>query len=155
MDLPPAWCQACICGRTFSLPQAYTYHKRTCEKTKKRLSGAWDKAKEVWKAKKRQKIEAKATEKASQSNFAVSGQPLAMPKEQVPLPEVRIVHATHCSPELTNTCRTRLLRHLWSLTIWINPSQSAEIAVITASYPNVFGTCYLSHRQHSLYLLHT
>ena len=57
MDLPPAWCQVCVCGRTFSVPQAYTFHKRSCQKTKKRLSSALDKAKEVWQSKKRRKKE--------------------------------------------------------------------------------------------------
>jgi len=60
MDLPPAWCQVCICGRTFSVQQAYTYHKRSCQKTKKRLAGALEKAKEVWQTNKRRKMEAKA-----------------------------------------------------------------------------------------------
>jgi hypothetical protein len=52
MDLPPAWCQVCVCGRTFSVPQAYTFHQRSCQKTKKWLSSALDKAKEVWQSKK-------------------------------------------------------------------------------------------------------
>jgi hypothetical protein len=64
MDLPPAWCMVCICGRTFSVQQAYTCHKRSCQKTKKRLAGALEKAKEVWQANKRQKREAKATKEA-------------------------------------------------------------------------------------------
>jgi len=41
----------------FSVPQAYTFHKRSCQKTKKRLSCALEKAKEVWEAKKRRKTE--------------------------------------------------------------------------------------------------
>jgi hypothetical protein len=57
-DLLPAWCQVCVCSRTFSVPQAYTFHKRSCQKTRKRLSSALDKAKEVWQSKKRQKMEA-------------------------------------------------------------------------------------------------
>jgi hypothetical protein len=57
MDLPSAWCQVCVCGRTFSVLQAYTFHKRSCQKTKKRLSSALDKAKEVWKSKKHRKME--------------------------------------------------------------------------------------------------
>jgi hypothetical protein len=57
MDLPPAWSQSCACGRTFSVPQAYTYHKRSCQKTKKRLFGALEKAREVWQAKKRQRMD--------------------------------------------------------------------------------------------------
>src|SRR6202022_3733177 len=60
MDLPPAWCKVCICGRTFSVQQAYTCHKRSCQKTKKRLAGALEKAKEVWQTNKRRKTEAKA-----------------------------------------------------------------------------------------------
>ena len=59
MEFPSAWYQVCICGRTFSVPQAYTYHKRSCEQTKKRLAGALDKAKEVWQVKKRQRLEEK------------------------------------------------------------------------------------------------
>ena len=57
MDMPPAWCQVCVCGRTFSVPQAYTFHKRSCQKAKKRLSTALDKAKEVWQSKKRRRME--------------------------------------------------------------------------------------------------
>ena len=58
MDLPSAWCQVCVCGCTFSVPQAYTCHKHSCQKTKKRLSSALDKAKEVWQSSKCQKMEA-------------------------------------------------------------------------------------------------
>jgi|ERR1700679_202851 hypothetical protein len=57
MDLSPAWCQVCVCGRTFSVPQAYTFHKRSCQQTKKHLSNALDKAKEVWQSRKRRKVE--------------------------------------------------------------------------------------------------
>ena len=35
MDVPPAWSQACICGRTFSVPQAYTCHASSCPTMKK------------------------------------------------------------------------------------------------------------------------
>jgi len=52
-----AWSQACICGRVFSVPQAYSYHRRSCPKTRKRLSDALAKANEVWRAKKRQRID--------------------------------------------------------------------------------------------------
>lgn len=60
MEIPPAWSQVCSCGRTFSVPQAYTYHKRSCQKTKKRLATALEKAKEVLHARKRQKTEGMA-----------------------------------------------------------------------------------------------
>jgi hypothetical protein len=67
MDLPPAWSQACACGRLFSVPQAYTCHKCSCQKTKKWLSCALEKAKEVWQAKKHRK-----TEEGTQSEAAHS-----------------------------------------------------------------------------------
>ena len=78
MDVPPAWSQACICGHIFSVPQAYTYHKRSCHKTKKRLSCALEKAKEVWQARKRRKTEeaTRIEETAvSSSNQEVAAQP--------------------------------------------------------------------------------
>jgi hypothetical protein len=65
MDLPPAWCQVCVCGRTFSIPQAYTCHKRSCQKTKKRLAGALEKAKETWQARKRRRTEEKGAGRLS------------------------------------------------------------------------------------------
>lgn len=61
MDSPSAWYQVCACGRTFGVLQAYSYHKRSCQKTKKRLASALEKVKEVWEAKKRRKIEEKIT----------------------------------------------------------------------------------------------
>jgi hypothetical protein len=45
----------------FSAPQGYTFHKRSCLKTKKRFSSALDKAKEVWQSKKRRKMEVMPT----------------------------------------------------------------------------------------------
>jgi hypothetical protein len=69
MDLPPAWSQSCICGRIFSVPQAYTCHKRSCLKTKKRLSGALEKAKDVWKANKRRKTEEMVHRAATSSSI--------------------------------------------------------------------------------------
>src|ERR1700722_15003393 len=65
MEVQSAWCEVCVCGRTFSVPQAYTCHKRSCSRTKKRLANALDKAKGVWQAKKRQKLEEKIAKEAS------------------------------------------------------------------------------------------
>ncbi|KAF8235713.1 hypothetical protein L208DRAFT_1134923, partial [Tricholoma matsutake] len=48
----------CVCGHTFSVLQAYTFHKRSCQKTKKWLSSGLEKAKEVWQSKKHRKMEA-------------------------------------------------------------------------------------------------
>jgi len=48
MDEASAWYQACIYGRTFLVPQAYSCHSHSCLKTKKQLLLALGKAKEVW-----------------------------------------------------------------------------------------------------------
>jgi hypothetical protein len=45
----------CLCGREFYQDNAYGNHQRSCKRTKKRLSGALEKAKEIF-AQKRQKI---------------------------------------------------------------------------------------------------
>ena len=74
MELPSA-CQpfeVCLCGRTFAVPQAYTFHKRSCNKTKKRLSGALDKAKEIWQTKKRRKLEEECSVPAPDESFTVT-----------------------------------------------------------------------------------
>ena len=72
MNFPEsAWSQACICGRVFSLPQAYSYHRRSCPQTRKRLSTALAKANEVWRVKKRQRIDGgQAIECISSSSVA-------------------------------------------------------------------------------------
>lgn len=48
----------CLCGRSFSQSGAFAYHKRNCKQSKKRLSGALEKAQELWRTKKRRRIEA-------------------------------------------------------------------------------------------------
>ena len=65
------------------MPQAYTYHKRSCQKAKKRLSDALAKASEVWQVKKRRKTEGMARSQAVEccsnpdmlSNIIPSGRP--------------------------------------------------------------------------------
>jgi len=77
MDLPSAWSQSCICGRIFSVPQAYTCHKYSCLKTKKQLSGALEKAKDIWKANKCCKTEETVHHKATSSSIQlVAAEPL-------------------------------------------------------------------------------
>jgi hypothetical protein len=75
MGLLPAWSQICPYGRTFSVPQVYTYHKRSCKKTKKWLSGTLEKAKEVWWAKKRQKVDNEALTCSSNTNAIPKSSP--------------------------------------------------------------------------------
>src|ERR1700684_2199719 len=77
MNFPEsAWSQACICGRVFSLPQAYSYHRRNCPKARKRLSTALAKANEVWRAKKRRRIDGgQAMECIPSSSVAAELQP--------------------------------------------------------------------------------
>jgi hypothetical protein len=67
MNVSPAWSQACICGRTFSVPRAYTCHTRSCPKAKKRLSSALQKAKEAFHANKRRKTEDAARREATET----------------------------------------------------------------------------------------
>jgi hypothetical protein len=64
--------EVCCCGRTFTVPQAYTFHKRSCNKTKKRLSSALDKAKDIWQAKKRRKLEEKQSDPVPDEGFTVT-----------------------------------------------------------------------------------
>jgi histidinol-phosphate/aromatic aminotransferase/cobyric acid decarboxylase-like protein len=49
--------ERCACGRTFSQIYGLANHKRGCEKSKKRLSVALSKAKEVWAVRKRARVE--------------------------------------------------------------------------------------------------
>ena len=57
MDLPPTWSQACVCGRAFSLPQAYTFHQRICQRMKKWFLGSLEKVKDILQGRKRRKVE--------------------------------------------------------------------------------------------------
>jgi hypothetical protein len=45
--------EICICGRSFSQVYAYSNHKRSCQKSKKRLSSALATAKVAWSQRKR------------------------------------------------------------------------------------------------------
>jgi hypothetical protein len=76
MDLPPAWSQTCVCGRTFSLPQAYAFHQRSCQRTKKRLLGALEKARDVLQARKRRKVESVLLAKNLAAETGTSSQPV-------------------------------------------------------------------------------
>jgi hypothetical protein len=50
----------CACGRSFLLPGALSKHRGTCTTSKKRLSGALDKAKKLWTGRKRRHLETDA-----------------------------------------------------------------------------------------------
>lgn len=60
----------CICGRSFAYEYAYSNHQRQCKKTKRVLSGALEKAKEVWNAKKRRRIDGPLDSNDDQANEA-------------------------------------------------------------------------------------
>jgi hypothetical protein len=45
--------ESCLCGRSFSQLFALSNHQRTCQKSKKRLSSAIEKAKEAWLSRKK------------------------------------------------------------------------------------------------------
>jgi len=73
--------QVCVCGRSFSQSNAFSKHKRSCEKSKKRLSSALEKAKHKWTSKKRRRLE------PSEPNISLPSAGLipdpVMPEEQV------------------------------------------------------------------------
>jgi hypothetical protein len=95
MDLPPAWSQACICGRVFSVPQAFSCHKRSCPKSKKRFSSVLERAKEVWQARKRRKVEvdqsaSEASEGSSNQNDTSCPSPVELLSYTCVHPQVRL-----------------------------------------------------------------
>ena len=47
----------CICGHSFSQATALTNHKRSCKSSKKRLSSALEKARQLWTGSKRRRLE--------------------------------------------------------------------------------------------------
>jgi hypothetical protein len=47
----------CDCGRLFAQPSALVKHRRTCQKAKKRLSSALDKAKQAWTGRKQRRLD--------------------------------------------------------------------------------------------------
>ena len=47
----------CVCGRSFLQPSALTNHQRTCQSSKKRLSSALGKAKQLWEGRKRRRLQ--------------------------------------------------------------------------------------------------
>jgi hypothetical protein len=65
--------QSCLCGRTFSQPNAYSNHKCKCSKTKKRLSTALEKAKEKWTGKKRRKLNPPDSESSASTSQPMPG----------------------------------------------------------------------------------
>jgi hypothetical protein len=101
MDLPPAWSQICVCGRAFSAPQAYTFHQRSCQRTKKRLLGALEKAKDILQARKRRKVESVLLAQNLATEAVPSSQPvdLAHPND-LPIPAVHSEVRFPFNPEL-------------------------------------------------------
>jgi hypothetical protein len=63
----------CLCGRSFSQSSALAYHKRSCKRSKRRFNGALEKAKEVWEARKRRRVEATERRNSSQSETTGGG----------------------------------------------------------------------------------
>lgn len=47
----------CSCGRSFPGPGPLNFHKRTCQSSKKRLHGALAKVKELWRERKRPRMD--------------------------------------------------------------------------------------------------
>jgi hypothetical protein len=47
----------CLCGRSFSQQSAMSKHLKACQRSKKRLSSALDKAKLAWPGRKRRRLD--------------------------------------------------------------------------------------------------
>jgi hypothetical protein len=56
MSTDSSFSVVCCCTRTFFQQNAYTNHKRVCQRSRRHLAGALEKAKEVWAEKKRQRL---------------------------------------------------------------------------------------------------
>lgn len=157
MDSPSAWYQVCACGRTFSVLQAYSYHKRSCQKTKKRLASALEKAKEVWEAKKRRKNEEKLAtpvEDGCSNRDAVpestcDGDLGIAPGVHV---EVRLVNASYMHSMLRTILRSGLQTQMCCLTTRTSMGHLPSVgsAGRIANYPSVIGMCYLVLQRHFL-----
>ena len=89
MEPRSAWYQTCFCGRTFLSPQAHSYHQRSCQKSKKRLSDAIGKARDATQAKKCPKLNAEGTPSRAIANEGLSatGQPF---NSIHPLPDIEV-----------------------------------------------------------------
>ena len=65
---------SCLCGRVFDQENTYGKHQRSCKRTKKRLSGALDTAKELWAQKRRKHVHV-ASNSTSEANEPPSNIP--------------------------------------------------------------------------------
>jgi hypothetical protein len=149
----PAWHQVCTCGRTFCVPQAFTHHKNSCRKTKKRLASALERAREVWVAKKRRKVDGNTALEGSSMpvNISFGSVPIApMPTQdtvRLPSDAALLVHDTgNYLPSRTILCSPPPMT-------WTNPSQNVGVAETIAGYPSATGICCLTFRLHCLHPL--
>ena len=99
----------CLCGRAFSHTSALSNHIRSCQKTKKRLSGALDKAREVWSGRKRRRLGLDHEEPSTINQPSLSGL-VSTPHPVTPVDEVMhtFIHIWKSSDRTILTCR-RLL----------------------------------------------
>ena len=57
MDMHTEGQLSCLCGRSFPQAGPLKHHQKSCKKSKTRMFGALERAKESWTARKRQRIE--------------------------------------------------------------------------------------------------
>jgi hypothetical protein len=103
--------------------QAYTYHKRSCQKTKKRLAGALEKAKEVWQTNKRRKTEVKAARGAleleSSLHLNILPRPVAIAESIIPGASSEVRFIIFCSDILATSNNPLCIRVLSVLRLWM------------------------------------
>jgi hypothetical protein len=105
--------------------QAYTYHKRSCQKTKKRLAGALEKAKEVWQTNKRRKTEAKAARGALELESSLHLQVNTLPRSVaiaepiIPGASLEVRFIIFCSDIFATSNNPPCIRVLPVLHLWM------------------------------------
>ena len=102
---------ACYCGKTFPNAQrgAWSNHTRTCRQSQKRVSEVTGRAKEVWQARKRQRLESNVKEKSeyefsATTTISAVKTAIRMGLEGGAATQVRVVgdKATSTSPQSTS-----------------------------------------------------
>jgi len=75
MDINSRVLETCICGRSFYAAGALRKHLRSCEKGKKRMSGAIDRARDLWRSRKKQRLDTPGPGLSQQIGQSSSEQP--------------------------------------------------------------------------------
>ena len=90
--------ETCLCGRTFHQPSAFANHKRTCARSRRQLTSALDKAKQIWAEKKRIRLQRGTTLESATATVSVQ---TMIPRAALAIPahdSDRAADGNHTSP---------------------------------------------------------